>query len=171
MTAESIVRRFVEELDEKSEYSIRYGKEQRGQIEFAQQMAAHFPTPSATRIGCFQRSNEAVAATFANEQCVQAWRKSYEMMPVDSIVIIERWLTKMLSNPIDDSKDVHAASCFLFASRSTIELVPTIEFYCGMLCACWLTTEKTGMPRLVPLLYESISKTVRQRLLSNRAHF
>ena len=160
MIANSIIDRFTQHADSGNEYKLRYEKSQGGQIEYAQQLMALFPTPAATRAGRFQRTNEAVAAALNNEQFVAKWREHYQSMPVNAVAIVRRWLLKMLSNSDDNSTDVKSAACFLFASRSTNEFAPTIELYCGLLCACWQTTEKTGMPRLLPLIYDGVSKQV-----------
>lgn len=160
MSAPSIISRFVNEPDTGSEYKLRYEKSQKGQIEYARRLMENFQTIAATREGRFQRTDAAVSAAFGDEKTNAAWRSSYAMLPHDAIQIISRWVKRMLKS--GDDYDVMAAACFVFASRSTIEIVPTIEDYCGLLCACWTTTEKTGKPRLIPLPYQGITKSVRK---------
>ena len=58
MIANLIIDRFTQHVDTGNEYKLRYEKSQAGQIEYVQRLMSLFPT--ATRAGCFQRTNEAV---------------------------------------------------------------------------------------------------------------
>jgi len=52
-----------------------------------------------------------------------------------------------------DESDLSAAACLVFAARSTCKLAPSIEQEFGLVLACWRQTEKSGKPRIVPLVF------------------
>lgn len=120
MIANLIIDRFTQHADTGNEYKLRYEKSQAGQIEYVQRLMSLFPTPAATRAGCFQRSNGAgFYVGMANDQFVLKWREHYQVMPQNAITIVSRWLLKMLSNNDEnDLKSNELVSCLHLARQT-----------------------------------------------------
>lgn len=151
MTAQTIINLFTANLDKGNEYKLRFTKSQAGNQRFSEQMCALFVTEK-TKNGAgatHQRNDAAVKAALDNDAYTAAWRKKYGCLPLDSLDIVKRWLRAQL-----DNDNIAAAACIVFAARSTVKTVPKIEQFCGLTCACWVTTEKCQKPRIVPLLFD-----------------
>ena len=147
------------------EFKLRYPKSQSGNTRFARSVAALFPT--RTLQSKSSRSAEDVAVALAAPTHVAAWRARYAHLPHNTEAIIDRWLARVLL--ADTVRGLQAAACIVFASRSTIKLAPEIVSFFddtaaspqrrkdNFYVACWRKTEKCGKPRIVPLLFKSVT--------------
>jgi hypothetical protein len=153
---DDILSVFVTQRDKNNEYVLRYASWQTGNSRFAEEIAALFPTRKNTKT--YSRTDKEVTAAMANESHIAEWRKKYGFLPHNTHALIDEWLVERLSEDDDDDSSLKAAACLVFASRSTVTIAPEIVEWNGILFAAWRETEKCGKPRLVPLLFKSVSR-------------
>src|ERR1700712_1755370 len=104
-----------------NEYKLRQSKSHEGNSMFAERIANGFPT---VKIGeNSARTDEAVKRAFANVDYIRQWHILCDALPHNTLAIIDRWITRMLVS--SDESDLSAASCLVFAARSTCKISPT----------------------------------------------
>ena len=142
------------------EFKLRYPKSQSGNTRFARAVAELFPTRAIQSKS--SRSDQDVTVALGKREHVQAWRERYAHLPHNTETIIDEWLKRNLKG--DTVRGLQAAACIVFASRSTIKQAPQIVSFfedekksANFYVACWRTTEKCGKPRIVPLLFKSVT--------------
>jgi hypothetical protein len=147
---QSILEEFRKHPDHAgNEYKLRQSKSHEGNSMFAQRIANGFPT---VKIGeNSARTDEAVKRAFANVEYIRQWHTLCDALPANTVTIVDRWITRLLAS--GDELDLSAASCVVFAARSTCKIAPLIEQALGLVLACWRQTEKSGKPRIVPLVF------------------
>jgi hypothetical protein len=153
---DDILSVFVTQRDKNNEYVLRYASWQTGNSRFAEEVAALFPTRKNTKT--YSRTDKEVTAAMANESHIAEWRKKYGFLPHNTHALIDAWLGELMRDDDEENSSLKAAACLVFASRSTVTIAPEIVEWNGILFAAWRETEKCGKPRLVPLLFKSVSR-------------
>ena len=151
---DDILSIFLTQKDKNNEYTLRYSAWQTGNKRFAEEMLSFFPTRKNEKT--YSRTDAQVAATTTNDTHLAQWRAKYGFLPHNTHALIDAWLVEQVAVGDDDA--LQAAACIVFASRSTVKLAPEIVEWHGILFAAWRETEKCLKPRLVPLLFESVTR-------------